>query len=211
MLGRSRFVTYMSQTQSTRPLSQPGRFIFRRNRGWASVLTACLLAGALLVASSAQAEPESTPAPDFTLKTPDGQTRSLDDYRGQYLLINFWATWCGPCKMEMPSLEALYRRFGSQNLTVLGISNDPFGARVVEPFMKAHNLSFPVLLDPKQEISKRFGVNSLPTTFLVDPEGHIIGVLSGAEDWSKPETIAYFSDLLEIQPVHPMGSTASTQ
>ena len=201
----------MNPIQSTRPLCQPGRFIFRHNRGWTPLLTACLLVLGLFFVASAQAEPESNLAPDFTLETPDGKQRSLDDYRGRYLVINFWATWCGPCKMEMPSLEALYRRFGERKLTVLGISNDPFGARVVEPFVDAHNLSFPVLLDPKQKISKRFGVNSLPTTFLIDPEGHILGVLSGAEDWSKPETIAYFSDLLGVQPAGPVNSTASAQ
>jgi peroxiredoxin len=201
----------MIQTQSTRPLCQPGRFIFRHNRGSAPKLTACLLVLGLLLAPSVQAEPASALAPDFKLETLDGHQRSLNDYRGRFLLVNFWATWCGPCKMEMPSLEALHRRFGSKKFTVLGISNDPFGARVVKPFVKAHGLSFPILLDPKQEISKRFGVHSLPTTFLVDPEGRILGVLSGAEDWSKPETIAYFLDLLGIQTPGPVESTASAQ
>ncbi|CAI2719290.1 peroxiredoxin family protein [Nitrospina watsonii] len=198
----------MSQTCSTRPLCQPGRFRFRHNRGWAAVL----LAAVLLAHAPAAAGPDTDPAPAFTLKSLHGEDRSLHDYRGRYLLLNFWATWCGPCKIEMPSLEALHRRFQTNNLTVLGISNDPFGARVVTPFMAAYDLTFPVLLDPDQEISKRYGVHSLPTTFLIDPEGRILGVLTGAEDWSKPETLAYFRDLLNgpsQSPAGPMKSTAS--
>lgn len=202
----------MIHRQSTRPLCPPGRFILECRRGRTSVLTAFLLAVGLLLTPSVQAGPDGSPAPGFTLETPDGKTLSLEDFRGRYLLVNFWATWCGPCKMEMPSLEALHRRFGSHKLTVLGISNDLFGNRVVEPFVKAHNLTFPIVLDPKQEVSKRFGVHSLPTTFLIDPQGRILGVLSGAEDWSKPETIAYFADLLGVQPAGPVvGSTASAQ
>ncbi|MGP0628469.1 peroxiredoxin family protein [Nitrospina sp. 32_T5] len=195
----------MRQVISTRPLCQPGRFHFRHIFFGLVVL----LTAALLVSSPAVAESDTTPAPPFTLKSLDGGDRSLKDYRGRYLLLNFWATWCGPCKMEMPSLEALHRRFQAENLTVLGISNDPFGKRVVEPFMNAYNLTFPVLLDPKQEISKQYGVHSLPTSFLIDPEGRILGVLAGAEDWSKPETIAYFMDLLKVQQGAPLKSSTS--
>ncbi|CCQ90494.1 putative Thiol-disulfide oxidoreductase resA [Nitrospina gracilis 3/211] len=172
-------------------------------------MLAVLLTAVLLVSSPAVAESDTIPAPPFTLKSLEGGDRSLKDYRGSYLLLNFWATWCGPCKIEMPSLEALHRRFQSENLTVLGVSNDPFGERVVEPFMKAYNLTFPVLLDPKQEISKQYGVHSLPTSFLIDPEGRILGVLAGAEDWSKPETIAYFMDLLDVQQGAPLKSSTS--
>ncbi|MCF8721575.1 peroxiredoxin family protein [Nitrospina gracilis] len=195
----------MRQVISTRPPCQPGRFHFRHFFFGLAIL----LAAGLLFAATAVADTETTPAPPFTLKSLDGGKRSLQDYRGRYLLLNFWATWCGPCKIEMPSLEALHRRFEAANLTVLGVSNDPFGERVVEPFMKAYDLTFPVLLDPNQEISKRYGVHSLPTTFLIDPEGRILGVLAGAEDWSKPETIAYFMDLLNVQRGTPRKSSAS--
>ena len=136
-------------------------------------------------------------ASNFTLKNLEGDEVSLSQFRGKYLLINFWATWCGPCKVEMPSLEKLYRQFKSDNFDMIGISNDMFGERVVRPYIKATNLTFPVLLDQRMIVSRRYGIVSLPTTILIDPKGIIIGVLQGAEDWSDPETLLYFKNLLK--------------
>ena len=136
-------------------------------------------------------------AHDFTLKNLDGKEVSLQQFRGKYLLINFWATWCGPCKIEMPSLEILYSRFKSDKFEILGISNDMFGDQVVRPYIKANNLTFPMLLDQRMIVSHQYGIVSLPTTFLIDPQGKIIGVLQGAEDWSDPETLLYFESLLK--------------
>ena len=136
-------------------------------------------------------------ASNFTLKNLEGEDVSLSQFRGKYLLINFWATWCAPCKIEMPSLEKLYRQFKSNNFDMIGISNDMFGARVVRPYIKATNLTFPMLLDQRMIASRQFGIVSLPTTVLIDPQGIIIGVLQGAEDWSDPETLLYFKNLLK--------------
>ena len=136
-------------------------------------------------------------APNFTLKNLDGKEISLNQFRGKHVLINFWATWCGPCKIEMPSLEALYERFKDKNFVLLAISNDMFGANIVKPFVKAHNINFPVLLDQRLKVSNAFGVVSLPTTFMIDPQGKIIGALFGAEDWATPSNILYFENLLK--------------
>lgn len=143
------------------------------------------------------AEEKAPLAHDFTLNNLDGEKVSLRQFRGKYLLINFWATWCGPCKIEMPSLELLYSRFKSDKFDMLGISNDMFGDRVVRPYIKANKLTFPMLLDQRMNVSHKYGIVSLPTTFLIDPEGKVIGVLQGAEDWSDPETLLYFESLLK--------------
>ncbi len=152
---------------------------------------------ALLIAQGAGQAGDEVQASGFTLTSLEGEDVSLDHYRGQYVLLNFWATWCGPCKVEMPSLEALHQRFKSDNLKVLAVSNDMFGEKVVRPYIEANKLSFTVLLDQQLEVSHQYGVVSLPTTFLIDPEGNIIGALRGAEDWSRPNTLSYFEDLLK--------------
>jgi len=161
-----------------------------------------LLISLLLVLLSATATAETekpTRATNFSLQSLNGENISLDQYKGKYLLINFWATWCGPCKMEMPSLETLYRRFKSKNFDILAISNDMFGAVVVEPYVKANNLSFTFLLDQQLKVSYQYGVISLPTTFLIDPEGNIIGAMQGAENWAEPGTLQYFENLLNTK------------
>ena len=146
--------------------------------------------------ASAQVE-EGVDAPNFTLKNLEGKEVSLSDFRGKHVLVNFWATWCGPCKIEMPSLEALYQRFKNKNFVMLAISNDMFGATIVKPFVKANKISFPVLLDQRLKASNAFGVVSLPATFMIDPKGKILGALYGAEDWATPSNILYFENLLK--------------
>ena len=147
--------------------------------------------------SQALAKEDKHIASDFTLKDLDGNNVSLHQFRGKHLLINFWATWCGPCKIEMPSLEQLYRQFKSERFDMLGISNDMFGKRVVKPYVLAKKITFPMLLDQRMTVSRQYGIVSLPTTILIDPQGIIIGVLQGAENWSDPETLLYFESLLK--------------
>ena len=157
-----------------------------------------ILALLILFSVSATAQvKEGENAPNFTLKNLDGKEISLNQFRGKHVLINFWATWCGPCKIEMPSLEALYERFKDKNFVLLAISNDMFGANIVKPFVKAHKINFTVLLDQRLKVSNAFGVVSLPTTFMIDPQGKIIGALFGAEDWVTPSNILYFENLLQ--------------
>ena len=138
-------------------------------------------------------------APDFTLKNLEGREISLSDYRGKFILINFWATWCVPCKVEMPSLEKLYQRFKSNDFELLPISNDMFGVKVVQPYVETQKFSFPVLVDPLLQVSNRYGVVTLPTTFLIDPKGQVIGVREGADDWAKPSNLRFFEELLQKQ------------
>jgi|TARA_B110000495_G_scaffold182685_1_gene178419 peroxiredoxin len=157
----------------------------------------CLALLFVLLVSAQAAEEEAMVAPNFTLKNLDGEEVSLSQFRGKYVLVNFWATWCGPCKVEMPSLEGLYQRFKNKNFALLAISNDMFGSTIVKPFVKTKNLNFPILLDQRLKVSNAFGVISLPSTFMIDPEGKIIGSLFGAEDWATPSNILYFENLLK--------------
>lgn len=159
---------------------------------WILALALALIAPA----PSFAGEDSPVAAPQFSLPALKGQELTLSDYQGKYLLINFWATWCGPCQLEMSSLELLFRTFKERNLVVVAISNDIFGSQVVAPYIQAQNFTFRVGLDPQLKVSDAFGVIHLPTTFLIDPQGKIIGVLSGAENWADPKTLLYFDQLL---------------
>ena len=136
-------------------------------------------------------------APEFVLKSLNGKMVRLGDLRGKFVLINFWATWCVPCKMEMPSLERLYKRIRSEKFELLAVSNDMFAEKVVRPYIEVNRFSFPVLIDSQLRASNLYGIVTLPTTYLINPEGVVIGVREGADDWAKSETLQFFDDLLE--------------
>ncbi len=112
------------------------------------------------------------PAPDLELTTLDGQPASLADYRGQVLIVNLWATWCPPCKAEMPDLQAYYEAHRDQGLTLVAI-NIQESADQVRPFVEAYGLTFPVWLDPQGVSTMAFRTQGLPSTFVLDPEGNI--------------------------------------
>jgi len=109
--------------------------------------------------------------PEFTLKDLSGKSWTFADLRGKVVLVNFWATWCPPCRKEMPDLETLYGRFRSQGLVVLGISDEE--AAKVEPFIRERKVSFPVLLDPGRKVNEMFVVEGIPKTFVYDRQGKL--------------------------------------
>ena len=106
---------------------------------------------------------------DFTLKDITGKAWTFSELRGKVVLVNFWATWCPPCRKEMPDLEALYERFSAKGLVVLGISDEK-GAKV-EPFIRERKVSFPVLLDPGRKVNEMFVVEGIPKSFVYDRGG----------------------------------------
>ena len=110
--------------------------------------------------------------PEFTLKDLSGETWTFAELRGKVVLVNFWATWCPPCRKEMPDLETLYGRFSSKGLVVLGISDEE-GAKV-EPFIRERKISFPVLLDPGRKVNEMFAVEGIPKSFVYDREGKLV-------------------------------------
>jgi peroxiredoxin len=117
-------------------------------------------------------------APDFTLQTLDGQTVNLSDYRGQVVLLNTWATWCPPCRAEMPDLEAYYQQHQEDGFVVLAV-NTQESRDTVAAFLREHDFTFPVLLDPGGEVMREYGVLGLPTSFFIDRDGAMRGVWSG--------------------------------
>src|SRR5258708_5256357 len=107
------------------------------------------------------------PAPDFTLTGPDGKTRRLTDYRGKLVVLNFWATWCAPCRLETPLLQKTYARLQTGGLVILGIDQAEDIAPV-NSFVKEFNLTYPILLDTDLSATQAYGVIGLPTTFFID-------------------------------------------
>lgn len=138
-------------------------------------------------------------APSFTLKDLNGNEVRLDDLRGKIVALNFWATWCPPCREEMPSMEKLYRKFKDKDFIMLAIDMREDG-RKVKAFKEKFGLSFPIPLDSNGAVGSDYGIRSIPTTYFIDREGYAIGVALGARDWSSPETFGLINQLLGIPP-----------
>ncbi|MFP4429636.1 MAG: TlpA disulfide reductase family protein [Spirochaetota bacterium] len=135
-------------------------------------------------------------AESFDLPTLGGPTMSLADYSGRLVLLNFWATWCAPCVLEMPSMQTLYGTFRDRGLEVVAV-NVQEDRDIVAAFVEEHGFSFPVLLDGNGRTTSNFAVRGLPTSYLIDREGNLIGMKVGFHLWDEPEVIDTFERLLE--------------
>jgi peroxiredoxin len=135
--------------------------------------TAVIAAAALSVASISSASiKQAGPAPQFTLNARGGKTVNLAQYKGQVVMINFWATWCGPCRQEMPLLETIYKKYNKMGFTLLGVNVEP-DSKPAEDWLKATPVSFPILFDTKSEVSKLYEVSGMPSTIIVDRKGNV--------------------------------------
>ena len=165
------------------------------------LLVAVLLAGAILVrlvgedetlaplgATSDAAAVARQPAPDFTLPDPDGRQKSLSDWRGQPVLLNFWATWCGPCEVEMPALQAAYNEHQADGLVVLAV-NTGEDFHTASQFIQANGFTLPVALDPDQTISNLLNVRGLPTSLFIQRDGTIARTWPGRITLEQAEAI----------------------
>ncbi len=151
------------------------------------------------------------PAPELGFTTRDGTPRRLADFRGRVVLVNLWATWCGPCVEEMPSLDRLQAKLGPA-LTVLAISEDRPGESAVAPFLAKLKLGhLAVYLDPKNGAIKAFGVQGLPTSFLITRDGRVRAMLEGSADWDSPAMIARLKPYLEAAPGPALEKTSLTR
>jgi peroxiredoxin len=133
-----------------------------------AVRTAALLA----VTLPAFAITTSAPAPQFSLAARGGKTVNLAQYKGQVVMINFWATWCGPCRQEMPLLESIYKKYNKMGFTLLGVNVEP-DPKAADGWLKATPVSFPILFDTKSEVSKMYEVAGMPSTVIVDRKGNV--------------------------------------
>jgi peroxiredoxin len=129
----------------------------------------------LFVAAAAHA---AGPAPDFTLKTAAGPNLRLAEQRGQVVMVNFWATWCAPCKQEMPHLNALYDKYRSTGFVLLGVNVDDDPAKAMAEAAKL-GIKFPVLLDTAKAVSRAYALNAMPTTVVIDRDGQVRHVHQG--------------------------------
>ncbi len=152
-----------------------------------NILTCCLVLAVLvaivaLTPLSLYAAPrEGQPTPDFKVITTSGQPVSLDNYRGYVLVMDFFATWCQPCRESIPHLIEMNRKYGKQGLQVLGMSADEDGERIVKDFANAHHISYPVALAGESALTD-FGVRSVPVMFIIDKKGKVAGVFRGFTD-----------------------------
>ncbi len=137
----------------------------------------------------------SISAPVLSLTGADGRALRLEDLKGKMVLLNFWATWCAPCREEMPAMERLYRANRERGLTVLAV-NFMETKNEVKRFFEELQLTFPAALDPEGTAARNFGVRGLPVTFFVSRDGRILWKAIGSRDWDSPEARAYFKQVL---------------
>jgi len=164
------------------------RFWAQAQSGEAGLRAAFLKAGLPLLR-------EKQPLRDFNLPLLEGGRVTLSSLRGKVVFLNFWATWCPPCRGEMPSMENLYQRFRDDGLELLGVDIQEAPGEVQE-FMEEFGLSFPAALDRNGRISNDYGIEAIPTTFIIDREGNIILKAVGGRNWHTPALLAAFEILL---------------
>jgi len=143
------------------------------------------IAFAIVAGTASSAIAPATAAPDFTLHAMGGPNLRLKEQRGRVVMVNFWATWCGPCRQEMPQLNRLYEKYKSSGFVLLGVNVDDDVAKAAELAAKL-GVTFPVLLDTEKTVSKLYDVSTMPSTMIIDREGKVRyvhrGYLAGYED-----------------------------
>jgi peroxiredoxin len=143
-----------------------------------------VLFGAALTVCTLVSAPAAVPsgtAPDFTLRTSQGQNLRLQEQRGQVVMVNFWATWCGPCKQEMPHLNRLYEKYRASGFVLLGVNVDDDARNAIGTASKL-GVTFPVLLDAEKKVSRLYDLNTMPSTVMIDRDGRVRYLHRGYRD-----------------------------
>lgn len=142
--------------------------------------------------------PHVTRPVEIVLNDMSGKEVKLSDFRGKIVFLNFWATWCPSCRDEMPSMQKLHNMFQDKDMAMVTINLQESPERVKEYFNEL-KLSFPALLDEKAEVAARFGITALPTTFILDKSGRVLGKAVGFRNWESKESIALFKELSALE------------
>ena len=153
-------------------------------RSTARFFKRCALAAIAISATAFAAD--SGPAPEFTLTALSGQPGGLSQYKGQVVMVNFWATWCGPCQQEMPLLDQMYKKYKPAGFTLIGVNVDK-EAPAVKEVLARKPVSFPVLLDPANAVSKAYHVDEMPSSVIIDRKGEIRYVHRGYKPGDENE------------------------
>jgi len=135
-------------------------------------------------------------APPFSLPSTNGKLVSLSDYKGKWVFVNFWATWCGPCVMEMPMLSKLHSVMKGKKFEMIAINMEDIEPDQVKKFAQDNKIPFTVLLDKDSKTGKTYSVSSLPTTYVVTPAGDVYTRAEGVREWDSDEVVKYFKDLV---------------
>ena len=146
----------------------------------------------MMLVFNVQAMDMNSPAPDFTLKSLTGENLKLSELRGNVVLLNFWASWCGPCRQEMPLLEKMHNKYKGLGFTVMGVNVEEDSSKA-KAMAKKDKLSFPVLFDTQSQVSKAYQVSAMPSTVIIDRDGKVRylhkGYLPGYEDDFIPQNV----------------------
>jgi len=157
-------------------------------------LTRCAMT-AIVAASAAFAGDAGGPAPAFTLSQLDGSQGALAQYKGQVVMVNFWATWCGPCQQEMPLLDQMYKKYKPAGFTLLGVNVEPKSGDALA-FLKATPVSFPILFDTQSKVSTLYEVSGMPSTVIVDRKGNVRYVHHGYKPGDEGEYLDQIRSLM---------------
>jgi peroxiredoxin len=184
---------------------------------WVSAALICLTfsgcSSPKAVKAAVKAEKDRKPAPDFSLKDVNGREVKLSDYKGKVVLLNFWATWCGPCKIEIPWFIDFEQRFKDRGFAVLGVSMDEDGWESVKPYLEGRKVNYRVVIGNDEVADQYGGVSSLPTSFILDQTGRIasvhVGLVSKSVYQNEIEHLLDNKRTADSGGVHTGGDAAS--
>jgi thiol-disulfide isomerase/thioredoxin len=148
------------------------------------------------VSTEKESPEEGFLAPQFVLSDLTGMMVNLRDLRGKVILLNFWASWCGPCKREIPSLERLYQKRYDKGFEIMAVNAEKSSASQIASFAEKYRMSFPILLNPQGDVADKYWVRAIPSSFLLDKKGMIRWKIRGAIEWDDPYVLNRIDQLL---------------